>query len=993
MKQKDFLRIALLFFMLIGTNSSFGQVFITETADPNDNGGARYVEIFNQGNTSVDLSTWKLRRWTNESVTPQADEDLSETIPSKGFVVFAANITSFNTAYPTFSGTVVQLGTSGPADSNGDDNIALIDNNGDIVDIFGLPGEDGSGTCHEFENGRAERKSTVLTGKSTWSEADWNVWADSTVSGCTSHTNDPQNAADGDFDPGSWIGDSSSASPGITLGAVSNNTNENGTTATFTVVLDAEPTANVVLDISSGDTDEVTVTPSTLTFTNVNWDTAQTITATGVDDALIDGNVDVIITIAVDDINSDDAYDSVPDVTATITNEDNDLPNIVISEIMYNTPTIYGSDDEWIELHNANGGDVDISGWTLEYNSITFTFPGATNFSNGGYIVIAVGSNGDGTFNGDNPFTPDFNNLSVANTAVKDTDNSNNLTNSTRTIELKNGTFTIDNVTYNSTNISSTDGNGSSYEIISNLADNSATNLNWQASAINGGSPKRISGSIWTGNSNSDWTDGANWTNTRVPVSSSDALIRSSLTNYPNSAGVVTINKVLIESGATLIATNTFTTTSATYKRTLANANQWYYMSSPVVGEIYNDSWVLANSVASGQFNNRGISTYDNTSFDTNTGAGDTETGYWRYLQATGSDNFNVGQGYGVYLSAPNTVTFSGTGIYTSDQTFSMTQGENNFNLVGNPFTAFVTLGTFHTTNTANIDTDFYFWNGSSYTTLTSGSDATYEIAPGKGFFVDATSAANVTFEIADASHQSTDSFEKTANTRPEINITVKKDTKESFARFLYIDGTTKGYDKGYDGKLFGGVSHSFVIYSDLIESDGKKYQSQSLPNSDYENMMIPIGVIVEANKEITFSAEVLNLPADINVYLEDRFTNTFTRLDEANSSYKITSDVALDGVGRFYLHTKSSSALSVDTVNMDNISIYKTNNTNLRIAGLSQGKASIKLFTMLGKQVFENSFISNGVQDITLPSLSTGIYIVQLETETGSLNKKITLE
>ena len=157
--------------------------------------------------------------------------------------------------------------------------------------------------------------------------------------------------------------------------------------------------------------------------------------------------------------------------------------------------------------------------------------------------------------------------------------------------------------------------------------------------------------------------------------------------------------------------------------------------------------------------------------------------------------------------------------------------------------------------------------------------------------------------------------------------------------------------------------------------------------------MVIPIGLIVDANKEISFSAEALNLPADINVYLEDRLTNTFTRLDEANSSYKVTSDVVLDGIGRFYIHTKTSSALSVDTVNMDNISIYKTNNSNLRVVGISQGKASIKLYSILGKQVFENSFTSNGVQDITLPALSSGIYIVQLETETGSLNKKITLE
>ena len=99
-----------------------------------------------------------------------------------------------------------------------------------------------------------------------------------------------------------------------------------------------------------------------------------------------------------------------------------------------------------------------------------------------------------------------------------------------------------------------------------------------------------------------------------------------------------------------------------------------------------------------------------------------------------------------------------------------------------------------------------------------------------------------------------------------------------------------------------------------------------------------------------------------------------------------------VNGIGRFYLHTKSS-ALSVDDVTMNGISIYKTTNSNLRIVGLSQGKSTVKLFNMLGKQVLTTSFTSNGVHDISLPKLATGIYIINLETETGKLNRKITLE
>lgn len=156
--------------------------------------------------------------------------------------------------------------------------------------------------------------------------------------------------------------------------------------------------------------------------------------------------------------------------------------------------------------------------------------------------------------------------------------------------------------------------------------------------------------------------------------------------------------------------------------------------------------------------------------------------------------------------------------------------------------------------------------------------------------------------------------------------------------------------------------------------------------------MVIPIGLIADAGKEITFTAEALNLPSGLKVFLEDRLTNTFTRLDEANSAYTVALTEKLDDVGRFYLHTKAS-ALNIDEVQMENISMYTSNASTLRIIGLPQGKASIKLFNILGKQILQSSFTSNGAKDITLPNVSAGIYIVQLKTATGQLNQKITLD
>jgi hypothetical protein len=68
--------------------------------------------------------------------------------------------------------------------------------------------------------------------------------------------------------------------------------------------LDAQPSADVVFTITSNDTSEGTPDMSTLTFTSANWDTPQTITITGVDDILIDGDIPYVVQVAIDTTNT-----------------------------------------------------------------------------------------------------------------------------------------------------------------------------------------------------------------------------------------------------------------------------------------------------------------------------------------------------------------------------------------------------------------------------------------------------------------------------------------------------------------------------------------------------------------------------------------------------------------------------------------------------------------------------------------------------------------
>jgi len=493
----------------------------------------------------------------------------------------------------------------------------------------------------------------------------------------------------------------------------------------------------------------------------------------------------------------------------------------------------------------------------------------------------------------------------------------------------------------------------------------------------------------WTGATDNSWTDASNWTE-GVPLPAHNIHIPAGLTNYPTSSAAVTVNKGTIKSGATLISTASFTG-AMTYERSLGTDN-WYLMSSPVNGETIEDI-ITNHTLDTGDIDptNLGLASFDNGQAVVND--------RWDYQKAGSTGALLNGKGYSIKLATAGTVSFTGS-LNTGGIAIGLEQGTdtggNNFTFIGNPYTAFINGDNLLTSETLDLTSETaWFWDQSAnaYVTKTPLADPNFKIAPSQGFFVEAANENNLNFSNApaDLTHENTDTFLKT-QPRPELFINISNDNQNRKSRILYDAIATTDFDNGYDGKLFDGVNNDFAVYTSLLTNNtGGKFAIQALPNSDLESMVIPVGIIADVG-EITFSAEALNLPSGLKVFLEDRNINTFTRLDEANANYKVTLNASVNGIGRFYLHTKSA-ALSTETIGLENVSMYSTDKATLRIVGLSQGKSTIKMFNVLGKQVLNSIFNSNGVSDINVSQLSTGVYIVQLENEAGSLNKKVVLE
>ena len=146
------------------------------------------------------------------------------------------------------------------------------------------------------------------------------------------------------------------STPGFTIVESGGNTvvSEAGATDTFTVVLTTQLGGNVRLQVSSADTGEANAIPVELTFTTGNWNVPQTVTATGVDELLVDGPQVLLISVSVTIIDNDvagfaisattvSASESATTDTFTVVLSAQPLTNVVI------TVTITGVDDALVD--------------------------------------------------------------------------------------------------------------------------------------------------------------------------------------------------------------------------------------------------------------------------------------------------------------------------------------------------------------------------------------------------------------------------------------------------------------------------------------------------------------------------------------------------------------------------------------------------------------------------------------------------------------------
>ena len=517
---------------------------------------------------------------------------------------------------------------------------------------------------------------------------------------------------------------------GPSLGFVTNNSTTTETDTSNTIVIPVsfsnyEAPVSVAVSVdgaSSAEETDYNLITSSLSFTA---DGTQHIALDINDDADYDTET-LILNLA---ISSGDAILRVLQHTITII--DNDIPNIVITEIMQNPNAVFDSDGEYFELYNAETTSVNLNGWTISDND------GDSHSIVGDLIIpgedfVVLGRNNDSNTNGGVLVDYEYAGFDLSNS-------------SDEIILTDTNTNEVDRVAYDG-GINWPAPNGAAMVYIGSTTENTNMFNLWRTATASEnidtdfGSPGLMGNeqildylvyangawnnppSMATGSKNAvirsnetiTITDDINLSslllesNASVAISPGKGIIASTLENE----GTLTLNSTST-AYASFIVDNTIIAGTVIYNRAVnaytndGNSNDNDLITAPLSGQTFgafaNDA-SNANLLASGDL--RAFAPFDKTTGN-----------YTNYnIVADANTVITAGTGYRAATSDGGTLTFTGT-VETGTVAIDIQDSGPAFadwNLVGNPYTSYVDLSAFLSHEVASGVTNLDILEGAS---------------------------------------------------------------------------------------------------------------------------------------------------------------------------------------------------------------------------------------------------------------------------------------
>ena len=365
----------------------------------------------------------------------------------------------------------------------------------------------------------------------------------------------------------------------------------------------------------------------------------------------------------------------------------------------------------------------------------------------------------------------------------------------------------------------------------------------------------------------------------------------------------------------------------------------------------------------------------------------------------------NSGVGYRAASTDASTFTFTGRVKMGEINTPVVISGPTNaeWNLIGNPYPSYIKLSDFLSANNSKFDSErsgIYGYDGNTangwmiLNQAYSLANPNAKITPGQGFLIaSGASQTQIDFTPAMRSIGNDDDFivGRQSNDVQISHLKLKLDNASNFYHtdFYFTENASLGLDPNYDSGLFG-TAPSLAIYSHLVEENqGRNYGVQSIGSTNLSDVTIPLGIHLSEGQQATISILETTLPENVEVYLEDNLTNTFTLLN--TSDYVFTANTDLIGTGRFFL-SFAESALSTNVNESNSIEIFTTTQPKaIYVKGQLFEDTALTMYDIQGRLV--KTVIlddSQTVNIIDVASISSGVYIVTVKNNNQEKTQKV---
>lgn len=584
---------------------------------------------------------------------------------------------------------------------------------------------------------------------------------------------------------------------------------------------------------------------------------------------------------------------------------------------------------------------------------------------------------------------------------------------------------------------------------------------------------------IWNGATNTNWNEGSNWTPSGVPTSANcvvipdvanDPVISNTPNAFGNNLSVHNNAQLTMNAGQNLIITDKITvqpnaiftvnnnanlvqindsavnTGSIRYKRIAPNikGSDYVYWSSPVANQnmetIY-DSTFPYNSGFKYQWN----TTLNNT----NGASGNISQGRWE----AASGIMTMGRGYIIRGSSsfgmpanniPTTFTgvpFNGAIPYTVHRGsytgapyngvngVQITNLNDNYNLIGNPYPSSINALKFLQTNAYDASTNptgrilgnvklwthgtdpvpggtnpfygsfQYNYDANDYLTINYLGSTTPGsvdlIRAGQAFFVQmidgAAGSGTVSFNNsmrydATLAPYSNSGFFKNANT-VDSEFTIERhrlwldlvDSNSQSSGILvgYAADATNEYDNLFDAptaipsglKLFSTITNDYNVF---------EIQGRSLPFDI--NDEIPIGINVPTQGNYSFAIGALDgLFEDQNIYLKDTMLNIIHDLKANPYTFTTSTGVTMDRFKIVYMN----NALGNPSYSIDN-SIKVLVNNEVAVSSSNLQMESIEVFNVLGQKLQTYNNINGNYFTLLNLQKNNTTLLLRIKLQTG---------